>query len=74
MSTIPPLGPTPVPLGGNTLRPPRYAYFTRIPPDQRSCDRRPDLNPPTRKRTLVLCFDGTADSFDLDVSRLFITL
>ena len=31
----------------------------------------PDPNCPKREgRTLILCFDGTGDSFDADVSRL----
>ena len=31
----------------------------------------PDPNCPKREgRTLILCFDGTGDSFDKDVSRL----
>ena len=67
MSTTPPLGPTHVPLEGDTLRS-RHAYSTHISADQYPRNWRPDPNDPTRKRTLVLCFDGTADSFDLDVS------
>jgi hypothetical protein len=31
----------------------------------------PDPNGPERNRTLVLCFDGTGDSFDADVSLLW---
>jgi len=48
---------------------PEEAYFTCDPPYKhlREWEAGPD-GPERRGRTLVLCFDGTGDSFDEDVS------
>ena len=66
MSTIPLLGPTPISVGGATFNPALDACFTCTPPYQHPRVWIPDG--PT-DRTLVLCFDGTGDSFDQDVSQ-----
>ena len=70
MSTAPLLGPAPVPVaGGETLYPGTNVCFTCTPPYKHERDWVPKPDAPGRERTLVLCFDGTGDSFDQDVSR-----
>ncbi|KAF9786823.1 hypothetical protein BJ322DRAFT_1052259 [Thelephora terrestris] len=70
MTTIPLLGPTPISLGGETLHPDGHACFTCNPPYQHPREWAPNPQTPGRKRTLVLCFDGTGDSFDQDNSNV----
>lgn len=69
---MPLLGPAPVAAGGDTLNPEVNACFTCTPPYQHARQWKPDPDTPGRPRTLVLCFDGTGDSFDQDVSGLFL--
>ena len=71
MSAIPLLGPAPIVAGGGTLNPEVNACFTCTPPYQHSREWKPDPDSPDRRRTLVVCFDGTGDSFDQDVSGPF---
>jgi len=69
MSAIPLLGPAPiVSEGGGTLNPKVDLCFTCTPPYKHDRVWKPDPNSPDRRRTLVVCFDGTGDSFDQDVS------
>ncbi|KAF9645435.1 hypothetical protein BDM02DRAFT_3101283 [Thelephora ganbajun] len=70
MSTIPLLGPTPISVGGGTLNPDVNACFTCTPPYEHLREWKPDPDNPDRQRTLVLCFDGTGDSFDQDNSNV----
>ena len=72
MTAIPLLGPTPISVGGGTLNPEVNACFTCTPPYQHAREWKPDPNSPDRRRTLVLCFDGTGDSFDQDVGRFYL--
>lgn len=67
MSTIPLLGPAPISVGGNTFNPALDMCFACNPPYEH---RRVWIPDGPRERTLVLCFDGTGDSFDQDVSQL----
>ena len=64
--------PTPdiISVGGDILYPnPGKGCFTCIPPYAHTREWIPDPQSSERKgRTLVLCFDGTGDSFDDDVS------
>jgi hypothetical protein len=62
------IGAAPISVGGDTLHPNANACFTCTPPYQHAREWQPDPNTPDRGRTLVLCFDGTGDSFDQDVS------
>jgi hypothetical protein len=61
--------PGPIAIGGQAVYPDGNACFTCTPQygHPREWHPKPDENP-TRPRTLVLCFDGTGDSFDVDVS------
>ena len=75
MSVIPPLELTPVehpahtfPVKGSISNPDGEACFTCAPPYQHSREWIPDPNG-SKDRRLVLCFDGTGDSFDEDVSQ-----
>lgn len=68
MHTIPLLGSTPISIGGTTFSPDCSACFSCTPPYQHPREWKPDPDS-DRSRTLVLCFDGTGDSFDQDVSR-----
>ena len=65
MATIPLLGPAPISVGGGTFNPELDTCFTCTPPYEHPRVWIPDA---PRPRTLVLCFDGTGDSFDQDVS------
>ena len=69
MANYPLLGPTPIPIGDDTLHPHGTACFTCTPPYGHPREWEPRPATPGRKRTLVLCFDGTGDSFDQDVSN-----
>ena len=66
MATIPLLGPAPISLEGGTFNPKLNSCFSCTPPYEHPRVWIP--NGPTG-RTLVLCFDGTGDSFDQDVSQ-----
>ena len=68
MSTLPLFGPTPIATKEGTLNPAVDACFTCTPPYLHPREWIPNPNS-ERNRTLVLCFDGTGDSFDQDVSR-----
>ena len=71
---IPLLGPLPTDIEGDIVYPNKDACFACTPPyNQRS--RRwiqaGNFGPLCTQRTLVLCFDGTCDSFDRDVRQPF---
>ena len=69
---IPLLGPLPIDIGGDIIYPNNDACFACTPPYQHPRKWIPDSSDARRtKRTLVLCFDGTCDSFDRDVRQLF---
>jgi len=74
MFNLPLPGPTSDPMisaDGSTRYPnPGKTCFSCTPPDLHSREWKPDPDSPSRERTLVLCFDGTGDSFDEDVSQL----
>lgn len=65
MSTTPLLGPAPITVGESIFDPKPGKCFACTPPYKHDRVWIPD----TTERTLVLCFDGTGDSFDHDVSR-----
>ena len=69
-ATLPLLGPTPVSINGGTFNPELNACYTCTPPFEHPREWKPDPESPDRHRTLVLCFDGTGDSFDQDVSTI----
>ena len=58
MAPLPFLGPTPVLVNGRAFDPLLTHEWISAPDSSH------------RKRTLVLCFDGTGESFDADVSWL----
>ena len=63
------LGPTPIYRDGRALDLlPGTCFACHIRNHPRKWA--PDPDSPARKRTLVLCFDGTGESFDADVSQL----
>jgi len=62
-----PLGPTPIPVDGPAPDPLPGTDPAHPSPDQPS-KWTTGLDDP--ERTLVLCFDGTGESFDVDVSQL----
>jgi hypothetical protein len=68
MSTSPLLGPAPISIEGDTFDPEVNACFACTPLYEHPRKWVPDPNGP-RARTLILCFDGTGDSFDKDVSQ-----
>ena len=70
MTTIPFVGAAPIAVGGGTFNPEVNACFACTPSYQHPREWKPDPDTPDRQRTLVLCFDGTGDSFDQDVSCL----
>lgn len=69
-AAIPLLGPTPVSIDGGTFNPEVNACFTCTPPYEHPRHWKPDPESLDRHRTLVLCFDGTGDSFDQDNSNV----
>jgi hypothetical protein len=71
MASLPLLGPTPISVDGHPFDLPQGTCFA-CPSTERQHLRKwaPALDNPLRKRTLVLCFDGTGESFDADVSKL----
>jgi len=73
MSTPPLPGPISVAIptnGGFKYPNPGKACFSCGPPYDHLREWKPNPDIPGRERTLVLCFDGTGDSFDQDVSQL----
>lgn len=69
MSEIPPSGAAPTTARGDALYADGKSCFVCSPPYKHLREWIPDPNHLNRPRTLVLCFDGTGDSFDQDVSR-----
>lgn len=70
MSTLSVRAPGPITLGGSTVYPDTNSCFVCTPPYGHSREWLPNPDTPGRARTLVVCFDGTGDSFDQDVSTL----
>ena len=67
--SAPPVGSAPLNISGGIVHPNPNTCSACKPAYEH--ERRWISNPkdgPERKRTLVLCFDGTGDSFDQDVS------
>jgi len=67
MTPLPPLDPAPIPVDGCAPNPlpgtdPAHPPDVQLP--------KWTTGPDKRQRTLVLCFDGTGESFDVDVSQL----
>jgi len=69
MTPLPLPGPAPVSVDGRTLDLLEGTCFA-CPTRDHLRAWAPAPGDPLRKRTLVLCFDGTGDSFDADVSQL----
>lgn len=65
-----PLGPLPIAIGGDIIYPKKDACFACTPPYQHPRKWIPDSSNGRMQRTLVLCFDGTCDSFDKDNSNV----
>jgi len=67
MTPLPLPGPTPIPVDGPAPNP-----LPGTDPAHPSHDQpfKWTTGPDNRQRTLVLCFDGTGESFDVDVSQL----
>ena len=68
MSTISARAPGAITIGGATVYPDTNSCFACTPPFDHQRDWQPKPDTPGRARTLVVCFDGTGDSFDQDVS------
>ena len=68
MSTTPLPGPAPEPAGKSTSVHILNKCVVCGPPGEHERAWVPEDGP--KERTLVLCFDGTKDSFDQDVSQL----
>ncbi|KAF9651414.1 hypothetical protein BDM02DRAFT_3091324 [Thelephora ganbajun] len=64
------LGPIPIPVGGRILDPDLTKCFACTPPYEHQRQWEPSPDNPNRGRTLVLCFDGTGESFDVDNSNV----
>jgi uncharacterized protein (DUF2235 family) len=62
--------PVPIAVNGDTLLPNANACFACTPPYKHVREWRPDPDTIDRQRTLVVCFDGTGDSFDQDNSNV----
>ena len=62
------MSPVEVPLHAPALVPNANVCFACKPLPKHERVWKPDPNTPDRHRTLVVCFDGTGDSFDQDVS------
>ena len=69
MTPLPLPGPAPISVGGRALDLAEGTCFA-CPIRDHPREWVPDPNDLRRKRTLVLCFDGTGESFDADVSQL----
>ena len=67
MSTVPLLSSVPITVGGRTFDPKPDLCFSCTPPYKHRRAWVPEVH---SQRTVVLCFDGTGDSFDKDVSQL----
>ena len=72
MPSLPLIGLTPISVDDRILDPPSGLCFACPSHDTHPHPRKwaPAPDGPLRERTLVLCFDGTGESFDADVSQL----